>query len=243
MDRKIYKDHISRQYNEELDEVRTHTLEMGGQVEQQVRDAVRSLIELDVDLAEKVRFADSRINQMEISIDDECAKILARRQPAASDLRLVLTVSRVTNDLERIGDEAGKIALQAIGLAESGDATRGFVEIRHLGAHVGSMVRDALDAFARLDVMQALAVAQEDKKVDLEYGSALREMMSVMMEDPRSIKRILNVVWALRSLERIGDHARNIAEHVIYLVKGKDVRHVELSEIEASVSEDKAAGV
>lgn len=238
MDRKVYKDHISRQFNEELDEVRTHTLEMGGLVERQVRDAVTSLIKVDVDLAEKVLFADEKVNGMEMSIDDECATILARRQPAASDLRLVLAVSRVTNDLERIGDEAGKIALHAIGLAESGDETRGFVEIRHLGAHVGSMVHDALDAFARLDAVQAVAVAYEDKKVDLEYSSALREMMSVMMEDPRSIKRILNVVWALRSLERIGDHARNIAEHVIYLVKGKDVRHVELSEIEASVADD-----
>lgn len=236
MDRKIYKDHISRQFNEELDEVRTHTLEMGGMVERQVQEAVKSLIELDVELAEKVRFSDNRINQMEMSIDNDCAKILARRQPAASDLRLVLAISRVTNDLERIGDEAGKIALQAIGLAESGDETRGFVEIRHLGAHVGSMVHDALDAFARLDTEQAVAVAREDKKVDLEYSSALREMMSVMMEDPRSIKRILNVIWALRSLERIGDHARNIAEHVIYLVQGKDVRHSELSDIEASVS-------
>lgn len=235
MDSKVYKDHISRQFNEELDEVRTQTLEMGGMVERQVRDAVKSLIELDVDLAEKVRFFDNQINSMEMTIDDDCAKILARRQPAASDLRLVLAISRVTNDLERIGDEAGKISLQAIGLAESSDETRGFVEIRHLGAHVGVMVHDALDAFARLDTEQAIAVAREDKKVDLEYGSALREMMSVMMEDPRSIKRILNVIWALRSLERIGDHARNIAEHVIYLVQGKDVRHSELGDIEASL--------
>lgn len=231
MDKKIYKNHISRQFNEELDIVRSQTLEMGGLVESQVRDAVKSLIELDVDLAERVRATDKLINRMEMQIDDDCAKILARRQPAASDLRLILSISRITNDLERIGDEASKIALQAIGLAEASDETRGFVEVRHLGAHVGSMVRDSLDAFARLDTEQAIAVANEDQKVDLEYGTALREMMSVMMEDPRSIKRILNVIWALRSIERIGDHARNISEHVIYLVQGKDVRHSELGDV------------
>ena len=232
-----YKDHISRQFNEELDEIRKHTLEMGGLVERQVSDAVTSLIELDVDKAEKVRFKDENINNMEISIDDECARILARRQPAASDLRLVLTISKVISDLERMGDESGKIALHAIGLAEGGDETQGFVEIRHLGSHVGKMVHDALDAFARMDVEQAVQVAHEDKKVDLEYGTAIREMMSVMMEDPRKIKRILDVIWALRSLERIGDHARNIAEHVIYLVKGKDVRHSNLSEIAESIND------
>ena len=237
MKKEIYKDHISRQFNEELEEVRSSTLEMGGLVEQQVRNAVKSLIELDIKLAEEVRFTDSRINQMETRIDEDCAKILARRQPAASDLRLVLTVSKFTHDLERIGDEAAKIALHAIGLADTGDETRGFVEIRHLGAHVGSMVHDALDAFARLDAEQAVEVAYEDKKVDLEYGSALREMMSVMMEDPRKIKRILDVIWALRSLERIGDHASNLAEHVIYLVKGKDVRHAGLEKMEATVKD------
>lgn len=234
-----YKDHISRQFNVELDEVRNHTLAMGGLVERQVSDAVASLIELDVEKAENVRLKDRDVNSMEVSIDDECSRILARRQPTASDLRLVLAITRVITDLERMGDESSKIALHAIGLAEGGDETRGFVEIRHLGAHVGKMVHDALDAFARMDVEQAVRVAEEDKKVDLEYGSALREMMSVMMEDPRSIRRILDVIWALRSLERIGDHARNIAEHVIYLVKGKDVRHTGLSEIAASIQQDK----
>ena len=236
MEKELYNDHISRQFNEELDEVRTHTLEMGGKVEHQVSEAVQSLILLDVDKAQTVRNADEQINNMEVAIDEEVARILARRQPAASDLRLVLAISKVTTDLERIGNEASKIALQAESLAESGDETQGFVEIRHLGAHVGKMVHDALDAFARLDADQAVQVAFEDKEVDLEYGSALREMMSVMMEDPRSIKRILNVIWALRSLERIGDHARNIAEHVVYLVKGKDVRHQSLNDMAASIN-------
>lgn len=234
-----YKDHISRQFNEELDEVRNHTLAMGGLVELQVSQAVASLIELDVKKAEQVRIDDREVNNMEIAIDDECTRILARRHPAAGDLRLVLAITRVITDLERMGDESSKIALHAIGLAEGGDGTRGFVEIRHLGAHVGKMVHDALDAFARMDVEQAVRVAEEDKKVDLEYGSALREMMSVMMEDPRSIRRILDVIWALRSLERIGDHARNIAEHVIYLVHGKDVRHAQLDEIIESIKVNK----
>ena len=235
MENEGYNDHISRQFNEELDEVRSHTLEMGGLVERQVSDCVSALIELDIDKAEDVRSKDLVVNAMETRIDEECARILAKRQPAAGDLRLVFTTSKLISDLERIGDEAGKIALHAIGLAESGDETQGFVEVRHLGALVGQMVHDALDAYARLDTDQALLVAQADKKADLEYASALREMMSVMMEDPRSISRIINVVWALRSLERIGDHARNIAEHVIYLVKGKDVRHANLKEMEKSI--------
>ncbi|CAA0091106.1 Phosphate-specific transport system accessory protein PhoU [BD1-7 clade bacterium] len=237
MESEGYTDHISRQFNEELDEVRSRTLEMGGLVESQVANAVHSLIELDVAKAEDVRAKDDAVNQMEIMIDEECARILARRQPAASDLRLVLMTTKIISDLERIGDESSKIALHAVGLAESGDETRGFIEIRHLGAHVGQMVHDALDAFARMDTQQALRVAQEDKKVDLEYGSALREMMSVMIEDPRSISRIINVIWALRSLERIGDHARNIAEHVVYLVKGQDVRHVGLTEMENRIQD------
>ncbi|CAA0122311.1 Phosphate-specific transport system accessory protein PhoU [BD1-7 clade bacterium] len=237
MESEGYTDHISRQFNEELDEVRSRTLEMGGLVESQVANAVHSLIELDVAKAEDVRAKDDAVNQMEIMIDEECARILARRQPAASDLRLVLMTTKIISDLERIGDESSKIALHAVGLAESGDETRGFIEIRHLGAHVGQMVHDALDAFARMDTQQALRVAQEDKKVDLEYGSALREMMSVMIEDPRSISRTINVIWALRSLERIGDHARNIAEHVVYLVKGQDVRHVGLTEMENRIQD------
>ncbi len=236
MDNESYSHHISRQFNEELDELRSHALEMGGLVEQQVADCVSALIELDVSKAEDIRQKDKIVNAMELRIDDECAKILAKRQPAASDLRLILTTTKMIADLERIGDEAGKIALHAIGLAETGTESQGFVEIRHLGALVRQMVHDALDAFARIDCDKALQVAQADKKADLEYASALREMMSVMMEDPRSISRILNVIWALRSLERIGDHARNIAEHVIYLDKGKDVRHLDLTAMEKALT-------
>lgn len=164
--------------------------------------------------------------------------ILARRQPAASDLRMVIAITRVLQDLERMGDEATKIAEQAILFSEAGELPRGHVEIRHIGDHVGVMVRGALDAFTRFDMDQALRVAEEDKVVDQEYGSAMRSLVTHMMEDPRTITSVLRVMWALRSIERVGDHARNIAEHVIYLVKGLDVRHVNVKEMAAKIQGD-----
>ena len=235
MDTEGYTQHISQQFNQELDTIKTHMMEMGGMVERQVARAIRALIDADSEKALAVCESDEKVNSMELSIDEECALILARRQPAASDLRLVIAVSKAVTDLERIGDEAAKIARQAIALTEDGMAPRGYVEIRHIGDKVADMVHDALDAFARLDVDQAVSVAQRDKAVDLEYGSALRELVTFMMEDPRSISRVLNIIWSLRSLERIGDHARNIAEHVVYLVKGKDVRHIGLQAMAETV--------
>ncbi|WP_339339103.1 phosphate signaling complex protein PhoU [uncultured Oceanicoccus sp.] len=237
IDKDVHSHHISQQFNAELDTIKTHMLEMGGLVERQVRDAIAALIEGDSESAETVKVNDAKINSMELSIDKECTNILARRQPAASDLRLIIAISKAVIDLERIGDEAGKIATQAIQLSESGESPRGYKEIRHIGNHVGFMVRDALDAFARFDVDMALAVAKEDKLVDEEYGSAVRSIITFMMEDPRSISQMINVIWALRSLERIGDHARNIAEHVIYLVKGRDVRHFGIKEMTAEVQD------
>lgn len=227
--------HISQQFNAELEEVRSRLLAMGGLVEKQVNDAVSALIEADSGLAQQVREADDQINQMERYIDEDCMRILARRQPAASDLRLIISISKSVIDLERIGDEATKIAKRAIALCEEGEAPRGYVEIRHIGDQVRTMVRDSLDAFARFDANLALAVAQHDKTVDREYKTALREMVTFMMEDPRSISRVLNVIWVLRSLERIGDHARNIAELVIYLVRGTDVRHLGLKRMREEV--------
>ncbi|MBF7728779.1 phosphate signaling complex protein PhoU [Pseudomonas sp. N040] len=221
--------HISAQFNADLEAVRSHLLAMGGLVEKQVNDAVTSLIEADAALAGRVREADAQINQMEVSIDEECIRILARRQPAASDLRLIIGISKSVIDLERIGDEATKIAKRALELSGDDGATRGYDEIRHIGDQVRKMVQEALDAFARFDVELARSVAQYDKTIDREYKSALRELVTYMMEDPRSISRVLNVIWALRSLERIGDHARNIAELVIYMVHGTDVRHKSLA--------------
>ena len=232
-----YKQHISAQFNAELEGVKNHLLEMGGRVEQQLSAAVEALVTLDSGEASKVISLDQEVNRMEMSIDDECSRILARRQPAASDLRLVLSVARVITDLERIGDEAAKIARQAIKLSEEGVSPSNFVEIRHIGLHVADMLRKSLDAFTRLDVDTAVEVVRQDNAVDKEYGSAMRSLVTFMMEDPRVITSVLNEMWALRSLERIGDHAANIAEHVIYLVRGLDVRHVELDELISQVED------
>jgi phosphate transport system protein len=223
-----YMHHISGQFNAELEGLRNQMLEMGGKVEQQLASAVEALIAMDSGRAEVIIDQDHEVNQMEMSIDDQCASILARRQPAASDLRLVVTVIKVNTDIERIGDEAAKIARQAVKLAEEGMSPSNYVEVRHIGAHVASMLRNALDAFARLDVDMAVEVVKDDSNVDKEYGSAMRSLVTFMMEDPRAIGAILNEMWALRSLERIGDHASNIAEHVVYLVRGLDVRHQSL---------------
>ncbi len=235
MNKDSHSQHISQQFNAELEEVRSHLLAMGGMVEKQVGDAVSALVNADSGLAEQVREIDQQTNLMERNIDEECVRILARRQPAASDLRLIISISKSVIDLERIGDESTKIAKRAILLSEEGESPKGYVEVRHIGEQVRKMVHDALDAFARFDVDLALSVAQYDKTVDREYKTALRELVTYMMEDPRSISRVLNVIWALRSLERIGDHARNIAELVIYLVRGTDVRHMGLEQMQQEV--------
>ena len=221
-----YGHHISQKFNAELEDIRTHFLEMGGLVEKQVTDAIHALLDADSVLAIAVQADDKKINAMETSLDDALVKVLARRQPAASDLRMIIAISKAIIDLERIGDEAAKIARYAQALCEEGESPRGYVETRHIGNQIRVMLHDTLDAFARLDVAQALKVMQSDREVDLEYKTATRALMTYMMEDPRYIARVLNVMWVLRSLERIGDHARNVAEQLIYLVKGADVRHV-----------------
>ena len=231
----VYAHHISQQFNLELEEIKNHLLEMGGQVESQLSSSIQALVAADSELAQTVCLNDQQINNLEIDIDEECARILARRQPAASDLRLILGISKIITDLERIGDESKRIATRAIKLAENGQAPKGYVEIRHISETVRQMLNQSLDAFARLDVSLALKVAKTDAQVDMEYATAIRELITYMMEDPRSIGRVMDIIWSLRSLERIGDHARNIAEHVIYLVQGKDVRHVSYDQMEAHV--------
>ncbi|NYS61107.1 phosphate signaling complex protein PhoU [Vreelandella salicampi] len=220
-----HSQHISRQFNQELEELKTHLMAMGGLVEKQVNDAVISLLEGDTKLAIKVRDSDREVNDLQLQIDDECTRVLARRQPAASDLRLVVAVIRASSDLERIGDEASKIARNAITLSESGAAVRGLVEVRHISEHVRKMLRDALTSFARFDTNLAIEVVREDELVDDEYSSAMRSLVTFMAEDARSISPVLSVMWVLRALERVGDHADNLAEHVVYLVKGLDIRH------------------
>lgn len=226
-----YTHHISGQFNAELDALRNFMLEMGGKVEQQLASAIAALVAMDSGQAELIINRDHEVNQMEMSIDEQCATILARRQPAASDLRLIVAIIKVNTDLERIGDEAAKVALQAMRLSEAGHSPSSFMGIRHIGTCVAEMLRRALDAFARLDAEAAVEVVRSDRVVDQEYGNALRSLMTFMMEDPRAIGSIINEMWALRSLERIGDHASNIAEHVIYLVRGMDVRHGRLEEL------------
>ncbi|MGM0983226.1 MAG: phosphate signaling complex protein PhoU [Pseudomonadota bacterium] len=236
----IHSQHISRQFNQELDELKTHLMAMGGLVEKQVQDAVVALLDHDSSLAERVVANDRAVNDMQIKIDEECTQVLARRQPTASDLRLVLAVIRAASDLERIGDEASKIARNAIDLIEADNGNRGFVEVRMISEHVRRMVRDALTSFARLDTELALKLVHEDDEVDNEYRSAMRSLMTFMMEDARSISSVLSVMWILRALERIGDHANNLAEYVVYLVKGLDIRHTDPEDLDKDMLEGKS---
>lgn len=231
----IHTHHISRQYNAELEEIRSCVLQMGGLVEQQIEQALTALVKADTNLGEAVVMDDTKVNQLDVTIDEECQQIIARRQPAASDLRLVMAVIKTITDLERIGDEAEKIARMAVRLANEERPKNNYAEIQTLGSHVRAMVHDALDAFARMDAQAALQTAREDRQIDQKYESIIREMITFMMEDPRTITRALDVIWAARALERIGDHARNICEYIIYLVKGKDVRHTSLEQIEKDV--------
>ncbi|GED23804.1 phosphate signaling complex protein PhoU [Halomonas halmophila] len=233
----IHSQHISRQFNHELEELKTHLMAMGGLVEKQVQDAVNSLLDADSSLAERVVDNDRAVNDMQIKIDDECTRVLARRQPAASDLRLVLAVIRAASDLERIGDEASKIARNAIELIENDSGSRGFVEVRIISEHVRRMMRDSLTSFARFDTDLALQIVEEDQKVDSEYQSAMRSLMTFMMEDARSISPVLGIMWILRALERVGDHANNLAEYVVYLVKGLDIRHTNPDDLDEEVGD------
>jgi phosphate transport system protein len=235
MDKNSLGHHISQQFNAELEDVRSKVLAMGGLVEQQIQDAINALVSADVEMAEGVVKNDVRINALEVNIDEECARILARRQPAASDLRLIVAVIKTITDLERIGDEAEKVARMAVELASLDRPRNQYHETQVLGERVQRMVHDALDAFARMDVEAALKVAQYDEEVDHEYEGILRQLITHMMEDPRSIKRVMDVIWSVRALERIGDHAKNICEYIIYFVKGKDVRHLGLEAIEKEI--------
>jgi phosphate transport system protein len=220
-----FENHIMKQFDEELEEIRTRLMEMGGKVEQQLQNAVKAVTHADSKLAEEVISGDQSVDSMEVDIDEACILIIARRQPAASDLRLVMMVTKAVNDLERIGDEAKKIANHAVILAEQSGSAEGYTEVRHMSASVTRMLANALDAFARFDVDAAMRTLEEDKQIDLEYKTALRELVTYMMEDPRSISRVINVLWVIRSLERIGDHAKNLCEQIVFVVKGKDIRH------------------
>ncbi len=228
--------HISHKFDEEMESLRNQVLKMGGLVEQQISGAIDALQSTDARGAEKIILNDHKVNALEVNIDEACTQILARRQPAASDLRMVIAVIKTITDLERIGDEAEKIAKMALSLAEDdvGFHSR-YAGIKHLADQVKRMVHDVLDAYARLDVDAALKVVRDDDEADKEYQDLIRMLITYIMEDPRRTSEVLDVIWAARALERIGDHAKNIGEYVIYLVKGKDIRHLDLDEVEKNI--------
>jgi len=217
--------HISRRFNEDLEKLRTHVLQMGGLVEKQMSDAVVALVEGNGGLADEVTRSDHRVNAMDVSIDEECSRILATRSPAASDLRLIVAIIKTITDLERIGDEAEKVGSIAARLAVMERPIDRYREIKNLGRLVHQMLHAALDSFARLDADAALKIVQDDRVIDEEYEAIQRQCITFMMEDPRTITRSIEVLWVSRALERIGDHAKNICEYVVYMVHGKDIRH------------------
>ncbi|GHB79269.1 phosphate transport system regulatory protein PhoU [Psychrosphaera saromensis] len=226
--------HISGQFNDELEQIRNDVLKMGGLVEQQLTNALNAVNKSDRDLAKQVLESDYLVNKMDVQIDEDCTRIIAKRQPAASDLRLVLAIIKTITDLERIGDEAKRIAKVAL---ESFNKTQQefLVSMDGMGRKAIAMLHDVLDAFARMDVDAAFDVHKADKELDREYEGIARQLMTHMMEDPRSIPKIMDVLWSVRSLERIGDRCQNISEYVIYFVKGKDVRHTSEDDIKQNI--------
>jgi len=232
--------HISRRFNEDLERVRGKVLSMGGFVEQQLAKGVMALVEGDSVLGEAVARDDYQINNMEVSIDEECSRILATRAPTAGDLRVIVAIIKAITDLERMGDECEKIGNIASRLATQERPADKYREVKHLGRIVQDMVHDALDAFARMDADAALQVARQDRLVDEEYESIQRQSITFMMEDPRAIRRALDVMWVVRALERIGDHAKNVCEYVIYMVHGKDIRHIRLEDVETEFSKGRS---
>ncbi|OUR60278.1 phosphate transport system regulatory protein PhoU [Colwellia sp. 39_35_sub15_T18] len=231
--------HISRRFNEELEQVRTLVMNMGALVEQQVNDGLSAVLNADSALATKVIERDQEVNSMELEIDEYCTQILARRQPAASDLRLLVSVLKSITDLERMGDEAVKFGRNAIKLARDNfaeeEGSRPLVELRHLGKHVSETLHNALIAYAEMDVAAALEIIKNDQIIDEEFDNISRLLVTKMMENPREIKNALRVTWCARALERIGDHTTNLCEYIVYLVEGKDVRHTTIEQLKATM--------
>ena len=216
--------HISSEFNEELESLKRSTLEMGGLVEEQLRSALQFYSTQDSSILSQTGEIEQKINAAEIDLDEQVEALIVRRQPIASDLRLVLAVSKIVRDLERMGDELEKVGRLSLECFTSGSDV-GVIEIQRIAEQVAKMLNESLNAFARLDLNLARDIFQREREVDKIYQSALRALATFMIEDPRNIGRVLNIVWIARSLERVGDHATNIAEYVIYLVQGVDVRH------------------
>jgi phosphate transport system protein len=233
--------HISRQFNEELEDIRNKVLQMGGIVEEQLGRAMKALVEGNTRLAKQVVNDDYRVNALEVEIDEECTRIVARRQPAASDLRLVMAVIKTITDLERIGDEAKRVARMVEEELNGAMAEDVRHELEHMGNLVRDMLRMILDAFARLDVESAVRVVKADNRVDVKYVSITRQLMTYMAQDPKSIPHILNILWAARALERMGDRCGNIAEYIFYLVHGRDIRHTEVDDAVIDLAAEKGS--
>lgn len=230
-------EHIYKQFDADLEAVRARVLEMGGLVEEQVTKAVEALITGNVVMAEEVMTNDHRVNALEVAADEACTNIIARRQPTAGDLRMILTIIKTITDLERIGDEAAKIARYAVKSYEVDRMVMPrYNEIKYMSGLTIKMLRESLDAFARLDVSGAANVARQDIEVDEEFHLITRHLITFMMEDPRTISTFIDLLFVVKAIERIGDHSKNISEYVVYMVKGKDVRHTSLEELEKEVS-------
>jgi phosphate transport system protein len=232
----MQSEHISKQFDAELESVRAKVLQMGSLVEQQILDALESLLKANVALANSVIKKDTQVNALEVQIDEDCSHIIARRQPAASDLRMVLMMIKSITDLERIGDEAAKVARYALKSSEAEHKlTPRFVEIKAMAHTAREMLHMALDAFARSDATKVVEIAQMDEEVDEQYQAAIRQLITFMLEDPRTISTSLEVLFMAKAVERIGDHAKNIAENVVYMVQGKDVRHTSIEDMQSQV--------
>ncbi len=224
-------EHTSQRYNDELEALREQVLTMGGVVQRQCQLALESLVKGDAELASQVASGDYEVNDLEVKICDQCTDILARRQPAAGDLRMIVAIIRMVANLERIGDEASKVGRKARKLADAPDRQAYTAEPLHLGKEVLAMLRGALDAFARLDVRAAVEIIARDSEIDREFKSLNRLLISHIMEQPQRVKNMLQINSCARALERIGDHAVNLCEEVVYLVRGADVRHLSVEEI------------
>ncbi|RYF64022.1 MAG: phosphate signaling complex protein PhoU [Comamonadaceae bacterium] len=228
--------HLSSQFDSELNGVSSRVMELGGMVEAQIHQAVYALAQFDVEAAHRVMEAENNVNAMEIEIDRELSSIIARRQPTARDLRLLIAISKTTANLERVGDEANKIARMVKSIIESGSSRAlPSIEIRIAADMASGLLRKALDAFARLDTTAALSILKEDDLIDKEFDGFVRKLVTYMMEDPRTISASLDLLFLAKAIERIGDHAKNIAEFIIYIVKGADVRHTSMEEIESAL--------
>ena len=228
--------HISSQFDAELGSVSTRVLELGGLVESQIRHAVYSLSQFSTEVADQVIATEAQVNAMEVEIDRDLSSIIARRQPTARDLRLLIAISKITANLERAGDESEKIARMVKSIISSGNARAlPSSELRIASDLASGLLRKALDSFARLDVPMAVSILREDNEIDKEFDGFVRKLITYMMEDPRTISASLDLLFIAKAIERIGDHSKNIAEFIIYIVKGEDVRHTPLADVESSM--------